>query len=526
MKKLLLFTILAAALLTTCSEPIDFLAEVETEVKLANNLYLIVESVSPALDLTNVNPQDTLKVRFDRPINLSTITDSTVALTDGVGRYPCAIEDYDSENNILTLCPSAPLKILTRYSAKLEGIKGRDGSELQRSYTWYFTTGNFPGGTASVASKNSLSLPGYTDSQNIEVTVTVNDAAASLTYYISENADFSSNINSTLSALGSSMEDFTLSSGDGWKTVYVRIACEIGGSWVNGETIEFDIFLDTSPPTVNNVLLASGASMSTSQIVNLTYDVTESPSASNPLRYQHDTSDFDSNSFGQLSSASVDTSVSFSAANYVEKEVTVRVLDRAGNEDTGTDTIYIDTIPVSIPNVNFSDNTPTSGTTTLDPTPRWYWSSNGGGNGNYRYSWNNSTWTNVASSTSYTPSVSDGTHTLYVQEQDPNGSWSSSGSQFVRVSPVIPYSGQTKVSRTPTLYWRPVALADEYAVQGYDPVHGWTTVASGLKSPTYTFSGTLPSGTLIQWRFGYKQSRDILYNYSPTYGFTTTTFRF
>ena len=78
-----------------------------------------------------------------------------------------------------------------------------------------------------------------------------------------------------------------------------------------------------------------------------------------------------------------------------------------------------------------------SGTTpTNDTTPTWSWSAGGGGNGTYRYELDNSDLTSGATtttSTSYTPgsAISEGSHTLYVQERNAAGNWSSSGSRTI-----------------------------------------------------------------------------------------------
>ena len=47
---------LAALLLMTCFNPFDIIAELETEVKIANNKFLIVESITPAKNATGVQP--------------------------------------------------------------------------------------------------------------------------------------------------------------------------------------------------------------------------------------------------------------------------------------------------------------------------------------------------------------------------------------------------------------------------------------------------------------------------------------
>lgn len=90
---------------------------------------------------------------------------------------------------------------------------------------------------------------------------------------------------------------------------------------------------------------------------------------------------------------------------------------------------------------NTAPNTPTvSGTTpTNNQKPTWSWVTVGnGGNGIYRYKLDSSDLTTGATETagtSYTQAtnLAEGMHTLYVQERDAAGNWSSSGSFAIKI---------------------------------------------------------------------------------------------
>ena len=81
-----------------------------------------------------------------------------------------------------------------------------------------------------------------------------------------------------------------------------------------------------------------------------------------------------------------------------------------------------------------------SGTTpTWDKTPIWTWTAGGGGNGTYRYKLDDSDLNSGTTQTienMYTPAVdlSEGAHTLYIQETDAAGNWSNSGSLTIVVN--------------------------------------------------------------------------------------------
>jgi hypothetical protein len=104
--------------------------------------------------------------------------------------------------------------------------------------------------------------------------------------------------------------------------------------------------------------------------------------------------------------------------------------DAAGDwqsTDTPTTASWtVDTTPPEAPNV--SGNTPTN-----NVTPTWTWNSgNGDGIGTYRYKLDDndlSIGATETTSTSYTPELNldIGSHTLYVQERDEAGNWSTSG---------------------------------------------------------------------------------------------------
>ncbi|MBW2339730.1 MAG: fibronectin type III domain-containing protein [Deltaproteobacteria bacterium] len=90
-------------------------------------------------------------------------------------------------------------------------------------------------------------------------------------------------------------------------------------------------------------------------------------------------------------------------------------------------------------------NAPTvSGTTpTNDTTPTWSWSPGGGGTGTFRYKLDDSNLSSGATqtgSTSYTPgpALSESSHTLYVQERDGAGNWSSSRSHTIEIDTTPP----------------------------------------------------------------------------------------
>jgi hypothetical protein len=107
--------------------------------------------------------------------------------------------------------------------------------------------------------------------------------------------------------------------------------------------------------------------------------------------------------------------------------------DQAGNISAVTTATYTyDNTPPNAPSV--TSGSPTSSSSTVT----WSWTSGGGGgSGNYRYKLDSTDLTTGAtliSATSVTlSSLADGARTLYVQERDAAGNWSTSGSYSVTV---------------------------------------------------------------------------------------------
>ena len=171
---------------------------------------------------------------------------------------------------------------------------------------------------------------------------------------------------------------------------------------------------------------------------------------------------------------------------------------KSGFTDSGvlSGTFTVDTTAPTAPSV--SGTTPTSST-----TPTWTWTSGGGdGNANYRYKLDSSDFSSGATtttSTTYTSGsvLSAAAHTLYVQERDDAGNWSTSGSFAITINATGDSWSATNTSSAPVARYDHTAVwtgsrmivwggngsvLDELNDGGqYDPVaNSWT--------PTTTFN--------------------------------------
>ncbi len=105
---------------------------------------LSVVVVTPANGSTNQSVNTPVTVQFNNPMDASTISTSTVVLTDSQGNVVAATVTYDAGSQTATLTPSAPLSNSTTYTLTVSGGAGgvadTDGDTLAADFTSTFTT--------------------------------------------------------------------------------------------------------------------------------------------------------------------------------------------------------------------------------------------------------------------------------------------------------------------------------------------------------------------------------------------------
>jgi len=623
MKKILLTAILAASviLLLTCENGFNILDEVETEVKIANDKFLVIKSITPVDEGSGIDPGTNISITFDRALKMDSVTTNAIKIIEYANpnnEKSWLSPSFEELTKTLTL-KTEGLDITTKYVISIDGLRGSDNSELQEEYIWSFTTGIAPAGSISLVSKNGQSQENYTDNNIVTADITGNNITEH--YYISETKSV---LEEPPAVADSGWEpisysdsiDYNLNGSDGTKTVYIlfRDYNEDSSTYVYSQIAEASITLDlidpsvdagtdklvnsqtlqnatvtevnvhsyewtgtglsftsasnediyinassdgtytaqltvtdkagrtgsdtltftkdTEPPAGSSALIDGDANLSTDGLVDFQFTFSDNESTQTSCQYRIYDSENYYYSWVTATGSTITVPVTFSENyNYQTRYVYVQFQDEAGNISSlsagfqeSYDWIRIDNMPVSAPAVTFTDDTYTSGSLTLDSTPTWQWTSAGDGKQYFRYSFNESTWYYTYDK-SYTPgsALSDGTYTLYVQEQDYDGSYSSSGSKYLRVTPVIPYDGQTNVPvlKGVTLAWRENSTLDTYDLQVYSGKI-WTTIASGLTTNRYTVSG-LSTSTTYQWRLYIHPFRGTAY-YSPTFAFSSSSF--
>ncbi|RCX18732.1 hypothetical protein DFR58_1041, partial [Anaerobacterium chartisolvens] len=153
------------------------------------------------------------------------------------------------------------------------------------------------------------------------------------------------------------------------------------------------------------------------------------------------------------------------------------------------------------PNTNAPDAPNVTGTTpTNDTTPTWGWTQGvNAGNGTYRYKVNSSDLSTGATETTdtyYTPgsSLSDGTHTLYVQERDDAGNWSASGSFAITVDTSAPIGYAIEIDQAYINNSNKASMSFTFAGAEVGSTYDYTIGSTGGGTPV-TGSGTVTSAT-------------------------------
>jgi hypothetical protein len=209
----------------------------------------------------------------------------------------------------------------------------------------------------------------------------------------------------------------------------VIVTDEAGNQSLVGNTNFQTAASDATPPSLSSILINAAVTHTNSTAATLTLSAGEASEM------------YVTNTDGCSSGGAWEAYGTSKAWTLAQTNATATVYakfrDLAGNESACvSDTIIHDDIAPTAPNV-------IGATPTNDTTPSWSWTSGGGGNGAYRYKLNNADLTTGASETTdatftASPALSEGTHTLYVQERDAAGNWSESGSHAIDIDTTLP----------------------------------------------------------------------------------------
>jgi|GEM_PF-3791189 len=211
-------------------------------------------SVRPKLTVTysdNEPPIGTLSVREGMHTNSSVVTldisasdpdagDTVTAMrfTENLSNWPSVWENYASTNSFQLSAGDGPKTVYMQLK------DNRDGISSVYSTSVYLDT-SAPTGTISINSGAA-----FTGSRNVNLALSADDTGSGLSHMRLRNEDQPAGSGSW--ELYAASKSWTLSSGDGAKTVYVEFRDAAGN--VSAGTINDSITLDTTPPQVTGVV--------------------------------------------------------------------------------------------------------------------------------------------------------------------------------------------------------------------------------------------------------------------------------
>lgn len=279
-------------------------------------------------------------------------------------------------------------------------------------------------------------------------------------------------------------------------------------------------------PVIDSTDPADGTLLRTLNTININFSEhvvsTEATAAAN-----YTLTDNNSNPIAKtVSYANKVATIAFTGGTPTDGDVELSIAgihDSAGNALTGT-TAFSLTVDATAP----VKPSVTGAAHTRDTTPSWSWSSGGGGNGTFRYKLddpNLEAGATVTPDTGYTPAdaLSEGTHTLYVQERDSAGNWSVSGYFTIDVDITAPgapaVTGPARAgSQQPTWSWTSGGGGGNGTYRYKVDSNDFSSGATQTENTGYTPPSNLSEGD--HWL--YAQERDDAGNWSASGSFKIT----
>lgn len=420
--------IAAAALLSTCDNAVNLLDVVSVEVMKGNDRFLKVEYLSPGINAVDCDPNGSILVRFDRAVDLSSVTASTFKILQGTTEIPWVNPPaVENDGKALRFSLVSFFNNNTSYVAKISGLVSTSGDTLLEGYEWSFVTGEAPAGTISITSNNSLALAGYTNAAANTVALTTNGSSSTDAYYVTTTditewttAQFAGISNWTGITDSALLSDYDIGATTGTRSVYVVFRKDGGTGTKYSSVKKATIIYDITPPSVSSFVIRDNDSPNPTTYTNSTDVVLEQSVAdAQPIRMQ-----FNNTAWSALESYAATKSWSLIPSDG-GKTVQARFYDAAGNTPVSTSSasIMLDTVsPTKAPTLT-SPSTPTN-----DTTPSWTWGAQAGsgGDGLFSYRLGGASFGAPTSMTSYTaPIMPEGGFYFRVREHDKAGNYGS-----------------------------------------------------------------------------------------------------
>ena len=512
--------VLLTLLLATCSNAFNIFEAIKTDLKIANDLFLIIEDVSPANNAVEVSQTKRIEIEFDRAIDENTISMSTIEFSPALSNWD---HDYIGATKTLYIYPDPYFVELTPYTVTVtKGLKGTDGSDLQEIFAWAFETKESPRGDFFIeavddfpvfdspadnsATKDDL----YTASTQVKLYIEDLNTKAIFFKYGFTEADVAIPGGWLGNPIPSSVSNVDLpdSGTDGEKIIFMGFAEQLIELPSVSELKMDTIILDTTGPSVTAF----------SKTINkyATFPTTVSGTVTDAYSGVN----VNSHDWNQTAGPGIvtfgDDKIEDATINAISDDgsytLTLTSEDRLGNQNSDSMTLTVDRIPPVAPSVSIETvPDPVSSATgeirTVDPTPTWTWTQGFGSDGAeiYRYGFIAGKWIEETKATSYTPKEPlkvDNSYTVYVQERDAAGNWpddSDNGSYEIKVVAIIPEYKEVDVPEKMIFQWASAGKVEAYELFVRDSLGKYPSKGIILKDNYY--KGTVTSGKVYYWYY-------------------------
>lgn len=258
------FVMIVLAVFFSCKNPLVSVIDEEVKVVVTAPEVVSVFPESGAADVAITT--NYISIEFTKSISSSTVSSSSIVITDTAGRTLTG--SWSVNDKTVTFTPNGSLSYSETYTITItSALLDIDANPLTDTYSWTFTTGIAPDSEdpeISAVVVNSGSV--WSNSLTVVINITASD-----NYSIAQM-----NINSTGWNTYSAESSYTLSSGEGYRTVSVRVK---DGSGNESDAYSGSINIDTTEPVVTNFLINNGASATNSETVDLNVFVSDENSS-------------------------------------------------------------------------------------------------------------------------------------------------------------------------------------------------------------------------------------------------------
>lgn len=524
--------ILVLFLLFTCTNEIDLLSEIQKEVKIANNLFLIIESVSPADQITNVNPGNEIIIVFDRDLDLESVNSDTLQLyNDTLGNAEEFLSTrYNETTRTLNIKPTAKgyFDNLNEYIITISGFRGQDGSEMPEDYVWSFTTGLAPAGSIVAADRGGpAAQAGYTNEAVVNVSVdTANEYATR--YFVSgiesDLANPGAISEGSWKQISEGFTDISIANVEGLVPVYCIFRGLISDVMTYSRVFNYEITLDKTAPVVS---IADTTLYQNSLGVPTTTAVCSDANSDAGFTYLWERTSGTQALFG--TSNSLTTTVYALSDTPEANNIRLSVTDAAGNIGYSNVREFVrDTVPPAPP--VFSSPPYTGTEINNDTLLDWSWTV--AADVNYsrvslHHDDNSPKYITPLGTLNHSDSARVlGPHTFSVRVYDVAGNYAEAVDDFKRIPE--PADGAIGVVTRPTFRWPHYALNATYDLYtGTSPIPKFMSLRkSGITDNFYTIplkDTALLRSTTYYWRYEVKNKIGVVHS-SNTFSFTTRAF--